>query len=136
MAIGFRIAPRTRAVSPELIARFRNIPVANVSDVMGRMDAGGATLRPMHGGAPMAGPALTVKTRPGDNLMVHKAIDIAAPGDIIAVDAGGDVTNAIIGELMLAHAARRRVGGFVIYGAVRDAAFIRANDLPVYACGI
>src|SRR5258708_32126842 len=104
MAAGFRIASRTRAVPAELIARFRDIPVANVSDVMGRLNACGAMLRPMHRGGPLAGPALTVKTRPGDNLMVHKAIDIAAPGDVIAVDAGGDMTNAIIGELMLAHA--------------------------------
>lgn len=84
----------------------------------------------------MAGPALTVKTRPGDNLMVHKAIDLAAPGDIIVVEAGGDLTNAIIGELMLAHAIRRGVGGFVIDGAIRDAAAIRANSLPVYAAGV
>jgi regulator of RNase E activity RraA len=136
MAAGFRIASRTRAVPAELIARFRDIPVANVSDVMGRLTAGGAMLRPMHRGGPLAGPALTVKTRPGDNLMVHKAIDIAAPGDVIAVDAGGDMTNAIIGELMLAHAMRRRVGGFIIHGAIRDAAAIRANDLPVYAGGV
>ena len=136
MTIGFRIGFRTRAVPPELVARFRTIPVANVSDMMGRLSAGGARLRPLHGGGAMAGAALTVRTRPGDNLLVHKAIDMAEPGDVIVVDAGGDLTNAIIGELMLAHAEKRGVAGFVIDGAVRDSAAIRAGTLPVYAAGV
>jgi len=136
MSLGCRIAKRGRAVPTDMIEQFRPLPVANVSDVMSRMSAGGADLRPMHAGGVLAGPALTVKTRPGDNLMIHKAIDMAAPGDIIVVDAGGVLTNAMIGELMLAHATKRGVGGFVIYGAVRDVAVIRAQHVPVYAVGI
>ena len=122
--LGFRIKHRDRQVPAELVDRFRKLPAATVSDVMARMVAGGARLRPMHGGGVMAGVALTVKTRPGDNLMVHKAIDIAAPGDVIVVDAGGDLTNALIGEIMSSHAAARGVAGFVIDGAIRDAAVI------------
>ena len=136
MSLGCRIAKRGRAVPTDMIEQFRPLPVANVSDVMSRMSAGGADLRPMHAGGVLAWPALTVKTRPGDNLMIHKAIDMAAPGDIIVVDAGGVLTNAMIGELMLAHATKRGVGGFVIYGAVRDVAVIRAQHVPVYAVGI
>ena len=68
--------------------------------------------------------------------MVHKAIDIARPGDVIVCDADGDLTNAIIGELMLAHAKMRGVGGFIIHGAIRDAAAIAAQDLPVFASGV
>lgn len=134
--LGFRILKRRRAVSADLVARFRQLPVANVSDVMSRMTAGGARLRPMHAGGVMAGPAVTVRTRPGDNLMVHKAIDYAEPGDVVVVDAGGDLTNAIVGELMLMHAARRGLGGVVINGAVRDYGHIRTHDFPVYAAGI
>src|SRR3712207_9497206 len=77
MASGFRIVPRSRKVGPEIVARFRALPVANVSDVMSRMTAGGPRLRPMHSGGGLAGPALTVRTRPGDNLMIHKAIALA-----------------------------------------------------------
>lgn len=134
--LGFRINHRDRQVPAELVDRFRKLPAANVSDVMARMVAGGARLRPMHGGGVMAGVALTVKTRPGDNLMVHKAIDIAAPGDVIVVDAGGDLTNALIGEIMSSHAAARGVAGFVIDGAIRDAAAIRAGRFPVFAAGV
>ena len=84
----------------------------------------------------MAGPALTVKTRPGDNLMLHKALDLAEPGDVIVVDAGGDLTNAIIGEIMSGYAASRGLGGIVINGAIRDAGALRRASFPVYAAGV
>lgn len=134
--IGFRILLRRRAVDAETVRRFRELPVANVSDCMNRMTAGGARLRPMHGGGALAGPAFTVKTRPGDNLMIHKALDMAAPGDVIVVDGGGDLTNSLMGELMVAHARVRGLAGIVLYGAVRDVAAIQAGDWPVYAAGI
>jgi regulator of RNase E activity RraA len=136
MASGFRIALRSRKVGPDVVARFRELPVANVSDSMSRMAAGGPRLRPMHAGGALAGPALTVKTRPGDNLMVHKAIGLAEPGDVIVVDAGGDLTNAIIGELMIAQMVKRGLGGIVINGAIRDSAAIRAGGYPVFAAGV
>jgi RraA family protein len=130
------IFKRRVEADPALIERFRRIPVANISDVMMRIVAGGPRLRPMHAGASMAGCALTVKTRPGDNLFVHKALDLAKPGDVVVVDAGGDLTNAIIGELMSSFAASRRIAGMVINGAVRDADALRKNDFPVYAAGV
>jgi RraA family protein len=134
--IGFRILERKRRVDERVVRQFRGIPVANVSDSMSRMTAGGARLRAMHGGGAMAGPALTVKTRPGDNLMVHKALDLAEPGDVIVVDAGGDLTNAIIGEIMSGYAKARGVAGIVINGAIRDADSIRAGTFPVFAAGV
>lgn len=136
MTVGFRVLGRSRAVGADVVRDFKQLPVANISDVMSRMTAGGPRLRPMHAGGRMAGPALTVKTRPGDNLMVHKALQMAEAGDIIVVDAGGDLTNAIIGELMLAHAEEIGLGGIVIDGAIRDSAAIRAGSLPVYAAGV
>lgn len=136
MTVGFRIAQRARRVDAGLVAKFKALPLANISDCMWRMVAGGPRLRPMHGGGVMAGPALTVKTRPGDNLMVHKAIDIAEPGDVIVVDAGGDLTTAIIGELMATHAASRGVAGMIINGAIRDSGALRAGRFPVFAAGV
>ena len=120
----------------ELVEKFRSIPTAIISDNMHRIFAGGAGLRPLHGDALLCGSALTVRTRPGDNLMVHKALDVARPGDVIVVDAGGDMTNAIIGEIMLNYAISRGVAGFVIDGAVRDSAAIARGGLPVYARGV
>lgn len=136
--IGFRILKRHRAVSADIVEKFRALPVANVSDSMSRMTASGPRLRPIHGGegVVLAGPALTVKVRPGDNLMLHKALDMAQPGDVIVCDGGGDLTNALIGELMTSHAQVRKIAGFVIDGAVRDAGAIRAGSYPVFAAGI
>ena len=136
MTIGFRILERKKKVALSIAKEFLTLPVANVSDSMWRLTAGGSRLRPMHKSGQMAGPALTVKSRPGDNLMLHKAIDMAEPGDIIVCDAGGDLTNSLMGELMLAHAIKRGVGGFVLDGAVRDVeAFLEVN-LPVFAAGV
>ena len=136
MTIGFRVLNAQRKVAADWVARYRDIPVANVSDSMHRMTAGGSCLRPMHRQGVLAGPALTVKARPGDNLMLHHALDIAEPGDVIVVDAGGDLSNALIGEMMVAYAIKRGVAGIVINGAIRDAANIGAGDFPLFAAGI
>ena len=136
MTIGFRIKTTWSRIDADLVAAFRTLPVANVSDSMSRLSAIGPNMRPMHREGVLAGPALTVRTRPGDNLLLHKAIDIAQPGDVIVVDAGGDLTNSLMGELMLAHAVKRGVAGFVLNGAIRDAGEILNQDCPVYAAGI
>ncbi|MCA0043320.1 RraA family protein [Celeribacter litoreus] len=136
MPVGFRILNRTQVASKDLVDAYAKLPVANVSDSMSRMTAAGPTLRPMHASGGMAGVALTVKARPGDNLMLHKAIDMAVPGDVIVVDAGGDLTNALMGELMLAYAVKKGVAGFVLNGAIRDVdAFVETN-LPTFAAGV
>ena len=136
MTIGFRVLQRQRKVGADIVARFGNLPVANVSDVMSRASVGCPRLRPLHAGGPMAGPAFTVKTRPGDNLMIHKALLMAEPGDVIVVDAGGDLATALVGELMLSYAIARGVGGVVINGAVRDYGWIKSNAFPVFAAGV
>lgn len=135
MAYGFRIGPELPRVEAALIEKFAQLPVACISDAMMRVTAGGARLRPI-GKAILAGPALTVRTAPGDNLMVHKALDLAAAGDIIVVDAGGDLSNAIIGERMIEYAISRKLGGLVINGAIRDAAALRSAPIAVFAAGV
>ncbi len=123
-----------------MVAAFRDIPTAIISDNLGRMIAAGPTVRPMHriegGKGRLAGTALTVKTRPGDNLMIHKAADMAQEGDVIVVDGGGDATNALIGELIITHARRNGAVGFVVNGAVRDLDAIAADTFPVYGTGV
>jgi len=134
--IGFRILPMPARPAKKLVKSLAAMVTAHLSDNMNRLFAGGAALRPMHRGGKLCGPALTVRTAPGDNLLVHKAIDIAAPGDVIVVDAAGVLTQAIIGDIMSSLAEKRGVAGFVIYGAIRDSAEIAARRFPVYACGV
>jgi regulator of RNase E activity RraA len=136
MSPGFKVLQRKRAVSAAVIAKFRDLPVANISDSMNRLTAGGARLRPFHAGGVLCGAALTVKSRPGDNLMAHMALTMAQPGDVIVVDAGGDLTNSIIGERMIVNAQRRGFAGWVINGAIRDVGWVRQNTLPVYGAGV
>ena len=134
--VGLQILKRTRRVEQRYVASFAGIPVANISDCMSRLTAAGARLRRMHKSGGLAGVALTVKTRPGDNLMIHKALDMAEPGDVIVVDAGGDLTNALVGELMVTYAISRGVAGFVMNGAIRDVDMIGAGSFPVFAAGV
>lgn len=134
--IGFKVCKRDRRVDETWVEAFRVLPVPTLSDSMSRISAGGTSLRPFYTGVRMVGTAVTVKTRPGDNLMVHKAMDMAQPGDIVVVDAGGDLTNAIIGELMVAHAEQRKLGGLVIFGAIRDSDELSKGAMPVFAVGV
>jgi len=136
MSIGFRIARRRHRVDVAIVNKYREIPVASVSDSMSRMFAAGSRMRPMHAGGVLAGAALTVRVRPGDNLMIHKSLMLAEPGDVIVVDGGGDLTNALIGELMISYAKIVGVAGVVIDGAIRDSAWVRKNSFPVFAAGV
>ncbi len=134
MSTGFRVLPRAKTADPGLLKRLAALPVSNVSDNLAR--AAGCNLQPFHQSGLMVGTAFTVKTRPGDNLMVHKAIDMAQPGDVIVIDAGGALENAIIGELMAGWAQKRGIAGMVIDGAIRDSQALSKGDFPVYAAGV
>ena len=135
-SFGLRIFPSPSRPSTQLLEHLAALPTPNISDNMQRHYGAAAGLRPFHRGGKLVGPAFTVKTRPGDNLLVHKAIDMASPGDVIVVDAGGELAQAIIGEIMSAHAAKRGVAGFVIDGAIRDADAIAGANWPVFARGV
>lgn len=134
--IGLQILKRKRQVPAQIVQAFKGLPVANISDSMSRMTAAGSRLRPMHKSGYLAGPALTVKTRPGDNLMIHKALMLAQPGDVIVVDGGGDLTNALFGEIMVATAIKKGVAGVVLNGAVRDIDEIGRGTFPLFAVGV
>lgn len=133
---GFRILPGPQRPDRGLVEQFRHIVTPHISDNMNRMHAIAPELRPYHREGKLVGTAITVKTRPGDNLMVHKAIDLAEPGDVIVVDAGGDLTNAIIGEIMVRIAVKKGIVGFVIDGSIRDTGAIAGGRFPVYARGV
>jgi regulator of RNase E activity RraA len=133
---GYRIGPRAEGPPSDLIAAFRDVPVAVAGDCLGR-SIGAIGLKPYHGDirTVLCGPALTVRVRPGDNLMIHKAMFMAQPGDIIVVDGGGDLTQALVGGLMRTSALARRVGGFVLDGAVRDTVEWAEGGMPIFARG-
>jgi len=133
--VGFRIYSKIERPDRKLVEGFAGIPVANIGDNINRQFCLDAKIRPMNT-VPLLGTAFTVRSRPGDNLLLHKAIDMADAGDIIVVDCQGDTVNSVIGELMISWAYGRGIAGFVIDGAIRDADAIRTMNIPVYAAGV
>lgn len=120
MAIGCKIIRDFKRPAPELIARFEGMPVANIDDNMGRIAAVDAGIEPIGYKGQLLGPAFTIKVPQGDNLMFHAAMDLAKPGDVIVIDAGGFVDRAIFGELMATYCKARGIKGIVCDGAIRD----------------
>lgn len=135
MAIGFHIHPEPPRPASDLVEAFREIVTAHVSDNMSRM-TGSFGLNRYNPRGKLLGVALTVRTRVGDNLMIHKALNHAQKGDVLVVDGGGDVSQALVGELMMRFARTRGIVGFVIDGAVRDVAAFANSDFPCYARGV
>jgi regulator of RNase E activity RraA len=123
------------AVDPALLAALREIPVALLSDQL-RRNRGSRGLTPYHRPAPLAGTAVTVKTRGGDNLAILRAYDFVRPGDVMVIDAEGDLTNALVGGIMTFAAASLGLAGMILDGAIRDVAEIRERPFPVYARGV
>ena len=133
--IGFRILPRV-ATDPALVQLFAGLPASIISDNLNRL-TGTWGLRPyQRRGVMLLGPALTVRVREGDNLMIHKALQLGKPGDVLVVDGGGATERALFGEIMKNVAKMRRFAGIVIDGAIRDAAAYREDDFPCYARGV
>jgi regulator of RNase E activity RraA len=113
-------------------AALGSLPVPILSDNLLRL-AGCVGLKPLGAPVRLVGTALTVKTRPGDNLLLYKALMLMQPGHVLVVDGGGDTVNALVGELMLLYALQRGCTGFVIDGAIRDQdAFVSAG-FPCHA---
>jgi RraA family protein len=133
---GFRVRKDIPRLDPELVFEFRDYATPDISDLLNRLYAMDPAIRCLTGGHHvLCGPACTVKVFPGDNLMVHKALDVAKPGDIVVVDAGGSTQNAVLGDLISTKAKHRKIAGFVVDGLVRDLPEIVPLDFPVFARG-
>lgn len=134
MAIGCKIIKDFKRPSPELVARFKDMPVANIDDNMGRIAAVDESIEPIGYKGQLLGTAFTVRVPQGDNLMFHAAMDLAKPGDVIVIDAGGFTGRAIFGELMATYCKTRGIRGIVCDGAIRDRGGLAAmENFSVYA---
>lgn len=132
---GCRVFLKVNRPSKELVEGFRGLPVANIADEMNRFFCVDARIKPLNN-KPLLGTAFTVKSRVADNLFLHKALELAQPGDVIIVDAQGDTANAITGEIMMTTAAVNGLAGVVIDGAIRDSDQMKELDMSVYAAGV
>ena len=133
MAAGCKIIKEFCRPEKDLVMRFKDMPVANIDDNMGRVAAVDNSILPV-GKGQLLGTAFTVRVPQGDNLMFHAAMDLAKPGDVIVIDAGGFEDRAIFGELMASYCKKRGIRGIVCDGAIRDRGGLAAmEDFPVYA---
>lgn len=132
--VGFRIFDVTR---PEraLVERFRGIPSSNINDMMNRLYNTDGTIRSLNK-KELLGTAITVRAPLGDNMMFHRALDIAQPGDVLVVDGGGCNERSLAGEIMMTYAAQKGLAGVVVNGALRDLDGIQKLDMAVYATGV
>jgi len=138
MSIGHRIFSQRPAFDPELLKPYQHLPTANIADTMNRIAVlGNGIQRVSSPKKPiMAGYAITVKARAGDNLMLHAALDMANENDVIVVSNEGDRSRALMGEIMIAYAHyTRKIAGIVLDGPVRDIDAISVIDFPIFATG-
>jgi regulator of RNase E activity RraA len=135
---GLRIRRRVDRPPPDVVDGFHSFDTPAISDLMNRLYTMESGIRNLSDERlRLVGTACTVKVYPGDNLMVHKALDVAQPGDVIVVDTSHSAMTAVLGDLISTKARHRGVAGFVVDGLVRDLSAIRAlGDFPVFARGV
>jgi regulator of RNase E activity RraA len=122
-------------VSPQLVRQAAEFQAAILADVAGRRGALHGRIAPLRPRMKLCGPALTVDVRPGDNLMIHAAMALAKPGDVLVIDGKGDRTAALMGTIMMTACQQLGLAGVVIDGAARDSLEIDEMDFPVFAVG-
>lgn len=118
----------------EQINTAKTFAAAIMADAAGRRGALDGRIQPLASHMQLCGPAFTVEVRPGDNLMIHAALVLARPGDVLVVDGQADTRSALMGELMCKHAVAAGLAGLVVDGAIRDRSDLREGNFPVFAC--
>ncbi len=134
-AHSYVINPALPVAAPDILDALQSIVVSHLSDNLQRL-SGVKGLQRIHKGKKLVGTAFTVKTRPGDNLLIYKALMMMSKGHVLVVDGGAEETNALVGELIMLYAQQRGCAGFIVDAAVRDTAAFYEADFPCYARAI
>ncbi|MBZ4488392.1 4-carboxy-4-hydroxy-2-oxoadipate aldolase/oxaloacetate decarboxylase [Microbacterium sp. cx-55] len=135
-ASGRIVVTDIRRADADTAAALAEFGSATVHEAMGRTGYAGPRIRPIQQGAAVSGTAITVRVAPGDNLMVHAAIEQAQPGDVIVVAPVTDSAFGFIGELMATQMQTRGVRAYVTSGGVRDTAELRTMGFPVWTAHV
>jgi len=121
--------------SAEIVKAFSTLAVATIHEASGRKGYIDCAVKPINRGIRICGPAFTVQCAPGDNLMLHKALECAQPGDVLVAVMGDAYDYGYFGNLMATSALARGVGGLCINGCIRDSAEIISGGFPIFARG-
>lgn len=133
---GNRAFTNFKRPAKELIERFRDIPLANIADNMGRTPCIDQQIKNYGASNRLLGTAFTVKVPAGDNLLFHMALDMIQPGDVLVIDGNGCMERSQCGEIMTTYAYKKGCVGIVVDGVIRDVAGVRSVPIPVYARGV
>lgn len=122
-------------VPADIVAKAAQFQPAILCDVAGRRGALHGRIQALRPHMKLAGPAFTIEVRPGDNLMIHAALALARPGDVLVIDGKADRTCALMGAIMMTAAKQLQLGGVVMDAAVRDSLELEELDFPVFSVG-
>lgn len=121
----------------EMVDQFESVSAATAHEAMGRTGAMASNIKPIYSGMKVCGPAITVQCHVGDNIMLHKALSIAQPGDVLVAGTGGFAEDGgYWGEILTIEAQARGVKGLIIDGCIRDALAIKEHGFPVFSRGV
>ena len=131
----FRVFMQVTRPQPQWVDKFRGIPTGNICDAMDRFGAMDYQIQALDRTVHLCGPAITVRTRPGDNLILYKALELAQPGDVLVITCHEYQAGSTLGDIVVKIAARKGIAGMVCDGLCRDASGIRGTGLPVFVRG-
>jgi regulator of RNase E activity RraA len=134
--IGFRIRTTIHRTDPEVVKAFEGLPIGNICDANGRLGAMHYLIKPLNPRWHFVGTAFTVRARPVDNLLLHKALELVQPGDVLVITNDSSTATSVFGDLVVSIAKAKGVAALVTDGVARDAAGILEVDLPVFVRGI
>lgn len=139
MAMGKRVFTKRKLADPEVVKGFAGIPASNIGDAFERLGCTDPRIKLMSNpkGVSWSGNALTIKSRGGDNLLIHYALErLAKEGDFLIISNEGCPTRSVIGQNMACSMQALKLAGVVIDGPIRDIDAIKDMDFPIYATGV
>lgn len=131
-----KVVRKIRRPDVEVVRALGELGVATVHEAQERKGLARPYLRPIYSGARIAGPAVTVSSQPGDNLMIHAAVEVCRPGDVLVVTTTSESTDGMFGELLGVSCQAHGVAGLIVDAGVRDTEQLTAMRFPVWAKAI
>ena len=137
MDIGDRIFTKIDRADRELVEKFAGWPSSNINDMMNRLFCMRENIQRIgKHEKQLLGTAFTVKVPDGDNVFIHKALDLAEDGDVLVIDGNGCTSRSLMGEIMFTYAQNKGIRGIIVDGAIRDSDSLDELDIPVYAAAV